>query len=198
MLLRDGLWWPDHDVDCHKAIGFLDDLQRCLELVPVERRKTCLQAGGNMGVWANYLAPLFVEVWTVEARLENYLCLVRNIRQPNIRPIWAALGNRPGTTGIWCDPTNAGAARVEGDGRVPVITIDELGLQDCALITLDVEGYEPFAVEGAKETIERCRPVLLIEDRGHSERFGYKGGWSHSIAGYTNRKLGRDTVLIPQ
>lgn len=192
----DHLWWPDHDVECHRAIGFLDDLRRALEFVPVEKRSVCLQAGGNMGVWANYLAPLFGEVWTVEPRLENYLCLVRNIAHANIRPIWAALGEKPGTTGIWCNPVNAGSPRVEGEGRVPIITIDELQIAP-SFMTLDIEGYEPIAVQGAQETIARCKPVLLVEDRGHSKKYGFNVEWTADIPGYRRKKLQRDTLLIP-
>lgn len=194
---RKGLWWPKEDVACYEAIGFLDDLNKCLEFVPREKRKVCVQAGGNMGVWANYLSETFGEVWTIEPRLENYLCLVRNIARSNIRPIWAALGESPGTTGIWCNPANAGSARIDGHGRVPVITIDELELDACDLITLDIEGYEPFAISGAKETIDKYRPVLLIEDRGHSDKFGRDRGWSSEIQGYVVRKrLYRDVLLV--
>lgn len=48
---------------------------------------------------------------------------------------------------------------------VPVqkIALDGLGLPRVDLIKLDIEGMEHEALEGARETIMRCRPVLLIE-----------------------------------
>lgn len=32
-----------------------------------------------------------------------------------------------------------------------------------AVIQLDVEGHEQYALEGAKATIERCRPLIVLE-----------------------------------
>lgn len=46
---------------------------------------------------------------------------------------------------------------------VPVITLDSLGLDDVTHIKLDAEGYEQEVLEGARETLTRCRPVLSLE-----------------------------------
>src|SRR5581483_1443647 len=32
-----------------------------------------------------------------------------------------------------------------------------------SLIHLDIEGYEPAALDGALRTIQRCRPILIVE-----------------------------------
>jgi FkbM family methyltransferase len=46
---------------------------------------------------------------------------------------------------------------------VPMISIDSLNLERLDFFKLDVEGMEIEALEGARETIERCKPVLLVE-----------------------------------
>lgn len=46
---------------------------------------------------------------------------------------------------------------------VAVITLDSLGLEDVTHIKLDAEGYEQEVLEGARETLTRCRPVLSLE-----------------------------------
>jgi hypothetical protein len=44
------------------------------------------------------------------------------------------------------------------------VTIDEtIGNRNVTIIQLDVEGYEHNALEGAKETIERCKPIIIVE-----------------------------------
>jgi FkbM family methyltransferase len=47
---------------------------------------------------------------------------------------------------------------------VPVVRIDDLKLPHCGLIKCDVEGMEVSVLKGAKETIEKFRPVLYVEN----------------------------------
>jgi FkbM family methyltransferase len=54
--------------------------------------------------------------------------------------------------------------------RIQVITrrLDEFDLDNIGFIKIDVEGHELAVLEGAERTLERWRPVLLIEiDRQH-------------------------------
>jgi hypothetical protein len=54
----------------------------------------------------------------------------------------------------------------DGDHRVvevPVRRLDECELTNVAFIKIDVEGHEERAIVGAKQTIARDRPVMLIE-----------------------------------
>ena len=46
---------------------------------------------------------------------------------------------------------------------MPTVIIDELDLPSCGLIQLDVEGYEYFALLGARRTIEKYHPVIMVE-----------------------------------
>ena len=46
---------------------------------------------------------------------------------------------------------------------VPLRTLDEYALKDLGLIKIDVEGHELAVLDGAKETIARERPLLLVE-----------------------------------
>lgn len=46
---------------------------------------------------------------------------------------------------------------------IPIRTLDSFGLQDVALVKIDVEGTELAVLRGATETIKASKPTLLIE-----------------------------------
>jgi FkbM family methyltransferase len=47
--------------------------------------------------------------------------------------------------------------------RVPTRTLDSYDLRNIGFIKVDVEGHEQAVLRGARETIARDRPVLLLE-----------------------------------
>lgn len=63
--------------------------------------------------------------------------------------------------------TNVGASHLsstdQSDVLVAAMPLDSFKLSDVGFIKLDVEGYELFALKGAVETIQRCRPVMMVE-----------------------------------
>jgi FkbM family methyltransferase len=50
---------------------------------------------------------------------------------------------------------------------VDMKTLDEYDFNDVILIKIDVQGYEPNVIEGAKETIKKHRPYLFVEFEEH-------------------------------
>jgi FkbM family methyltransferase len=59
---------------------------------------------------------------------------------------------------------------------VQVETIDSYNFQDVGFIKIDVEGYEKFVLEGAVDTIARCRPTIQLEIVANQcRKFGYWG-----------------------
>lgn len=63
---------------------------------------------------------------------------------------------------------NFGGLSLQPDGsrgvKVRVRPLDSLQLAACHLIKIDVEGFEPQVLRGARETIARCRPLLYVEN----------------------------------
>ncbi len=47
--------------------------------------------------------------------------------------------------------------------RVQALTIDSLHLDSCALVKIDVEGFEDLVIAGATETLKRLSPVIYAE-----------------------------------
>lgn len=54
--------------------------------------------------------------------------------------------------------------------RVPAMTLDSLGLEECRAVKIDVERAEPLVLAGARELLRRCRPTLIVEALGDEER----------------------------
>jgi len=62
-------------------------------------------------------------------------------------------------------------------GDVVMCTIDSLNLEKCDLIHLDIEGYEGKALLGAANTIQKFKPVIIIERNSgasYLESLGYR------------------------
>ena len=105
-----------------------------------------------------------------------------------------ALGARPGTARVPVIPLSqahnfggvALSTDTEGGEQVPVEHVDDLGLEACRLVKVDVEGMEAEVLEGARATIGRLRPLLYLEnDRAERSRalielvqsLGYRAFW---------------------
>lgn len=96
-----------------------------------------------------------------------------------------ALTNRNiGTIGIQDHPEHGGHnftiynnTQVKKDQfvvNVPCRTIDSYNFDDVDAIKIDVEGSELFVIEGAEQTIDRCRPSVQVEIvPNQCERYGY-------------------------
>lgn len=103
-------------------------------------------------------------------------CLRYNMRNyPQVRLMQAGLSDQY-TTGFLSPSPNVGASHIELTGTenpVSLVCIDSLFLQKLHLLKLDIEGFETYALRGAAETINRCRPVMLLEvNTGALERAG--------------------------
>jgi FkbM family methyltransferase len=88
-------------------------------------------------------------------------------------------------------PFNFGALALSrasaGGARVPLVTLDSLALAACRLIKIDTEGMEPQVLDGARELIARCRPLLYVENNAPGaspalsqrlDALGYAARWS--------------------
>ena len=52
---------------------------------------------------------------------------------------------------------------------VPVMKLDDFGLRP-DLIKMDVQGFEPWVLQGALTTLGSCAPVLMLEVEGSTVR----------------------------
>lgn len=196
-------WWvPEGEIERHVTRRIRSGKQIDEVTQFCRHKRVAVQAGGNWGYWPAKMAGIFGTVYTFEPEHTNFTALAANLAgMPNVIRIEAALGAGAGPVGILKFPGKSGHSRVDGEGYVPRLRLDDLVLPVCDLIYLDIEGYEYPAIVGAQSTIKRCRPVIAFEEKGHSERMGYDVGSSEAylkVLGYrVVKKVAHDLVMVP-
>lgn len=170
-------WWkPDNDLIAINTV--INESSRIPEYLKyVKRRSVCIQAGGNIGVFAKRLSSEFNRVLTFEPDEENFECLSMNlIDNNNIIKYNRALSNNEGlvsTYRIEQEKNNYGATMIKEDIEgLPCIVIDNLNLDYLDFLFLDIEGCELMALEGGVKTIDIFSPVISVELKGLSKVFG--------------------------
>lgn len=210
---KDGWLWPASDTIAWPVL--LQEAAAIPEILKhVPGRSVALQAGGHCGLIVRQIADVFASVYTFEPHPTNFVCLVNNVPDRHVCKIQACLGterSEPVGMSDWGNNTSASYVGedetlphfrpVEG-AKSPVLTIDSLNLPSLDLLMLDVEGFEFRALEGAKQTISRHKPVVVLELVGHGKRYGVadsdvraKMKW-HGYAEIA--RLERDSVFVHQ
>jgi FkbM family methyltransferase len=168
MKLIDGIYWPD-DVGekWRHAVAHVGALEWSLQACG--KKRTAVQAGGNIGLWPRRMAEVFAHVYTFEPEPISRACLERNVLK-NVTVSCAALGDRAGT----CDMVrrSLGSHRLIEGQTIQVTTVDALEIPDLDFLQLDVEGYEWHALKGAQATVQRCHPLIQVELRGFTDKYG--------------------------
>src|SRR5262245_57205498 len=142
---------------------------------------TVLDVGAYTGLYSLIAALRGAKVMALEPLPANYWRLGVNARLNKIRleMMMVAASDRDGFAALHYNPKVAlttGASlqrqmKLHHDQiQVRCVKIDSLFLIDLSAIKIDVEWHEPCVLKGAMRTIERWRPVLLIETLDESMR----------------------------
>lgn len=88
-----------------------------------------------------------------------------------------ALGAAPGFVSLTTRDTSSGDTYVSGPGDIPMRTLDSLALPVLDFIKIDCEGFEHEVIKGAAMTLQRCKPVVLVEQKAKNLKanFGIDG-----------------------
>jgi FkbM family methyltransferase len=175
------------------AIGGLEPEFSVLpQLVP--GGMAALDIGANMGVYTYALAGIARHVHSFEPQAACCDVIASWAANRNVTVHHVGVGSAPGDLILHVPVvdgrrigTRASFTAVEGpheDVRVPIITIDSLGIEGIGFIKIDVEGFEHDVLVGAEKTLRRWQPALLVElDRGRQSResFDRSVGFLHDL-----------------
>lgn len=146
-------------------------------------------AGAHVGTWTRILSMRFESVIAVEPAGDTFEALTANMQAfgcANVDLCNVALGAAPGSVSLALDAVNeqrqnTGARYVQPHGDTVMVAIDGWHLPALGFLKLDIEGSELAALLGARETIRRCRPVVLFEEKGFGVRLGSRRGQSAAL-----------------
>jgi FkbM family methyltransferase len=149
--------------------GRLDHDQNALPYIlpHINEGNTVLDIGAYIGdhtiAYSNKVGETG-EVMAFEPSINAYRCLKHNMLGiKNVFCQQVAVGLKNGRTDIQEVEGNDGMNYILEGGTVEMIKIDFLKLKKCDFIKIDVEGYELDVLKGAKNTIKKFKPKLLIE-----------------------------------
>lgn len=135
-----------------------------------------IDVGAHVGSWSIGFSKLFKKVFAFEADQTNFSFLGKNIeahKSNNIQTFYTAIGETQKQVSIQKGTQNSGQSHVCNGNSVEMKKIDDFIelFNNINLIKIDVEGYEYNAILGAKETILKFAPLIMIEVNGLSEQY---------------------------
>ena len=177
--LRSNTWWPKGEVACYTGTSEEIDIPPWVASYAT-KKNVIVQAGGNAGWYTKLYSEIFDRVYVFEPDYVNFICLNLNVPFDHVIKIQACLGDKRGLVKVKSKESDRGKTHViKSDikkdiipANIPTLMIDDLDLDECSVIHLDVEGYELFALRGAIKTIEKFKPLIALENREHWLRYG--------------------------
>lgn len=131
----------------------------------VKNFNTVIQAGGNCGMYPRFYKNYFKNVYTFEPDELNFYCLDYNCQGEGYYKYQGGLGDTTEKLAIRKPSDNNVGMHyiVDAPGKIQMYRIDDLNLESCDLIHLDIEKYESKALMGGIETIKKFKPVIVTE-----------------------------------
>jgi FkbM family methyltransferase len=140
-----------------------------------EDKDVFVDIGANVGYYSLTMASRGLPVVAFEPHLPNFQLLCGNaaLNNPHIQCIQAAVSDRSGEATFHAASSPLSGSldftfnpQVLKSYRVRAVTLDDFveehPLPERMLIKAIIQGYEPEFIRGARRTIERCRPEMIL------------------------------------
>lgn len=140
---------------------YLEGRKRC------RVRSVAVDVGAHIGLFSYWMVKDFVQVVAFEPVERHRECWRANVPvRPQDILYDCALGAHEGAVAMQTlVPSSSGGTAIAGPGTIPLRTLDSFALPGVTLLKIDVEGYELEVLQGAADTLTRCRPVCIVEQR---------------------------------
>ncbi len=149
------------------------------EEISESKCRVAIDVGSHIGTWTYFLADKFNFVHCFEPLKIHQDCWKKNVEEYENAELYpVALGYKEEKVKMFLPNEASVAAHIEGYGAptsytdqiefndIKVCSLDSFNFSNVDFIKIDVEGYELNVVKGAKQTILRNKPYILVEDHG--------------------------------
>lgn len=154
-----------------------------------------IDIGAHVGFFSAAVARYFNQVVAFEPRTDNFLALKRNVPS-NVLCFNSAVGKARGRCGMH-NPSqdNSGAWEMVPGNDTDIVVLDEFSLKP-NVIKIDVQGAERDVLEGARETLLRYKPVLIVECVKGGVADPAPGEYLAELGAKPVMKIGKDVVFL--
>jgi len=134
-----------------------------------------VDVGAHVGLWSMQAEQDFERVTAFEPVDAHAALFTMNVYRARLYRV--ALGAARDEVEMVTPETSTGDTFVGGPGTTPMRMLDDFTFERIDLLKIDVEGYELPVCAGAVRTLKRCKPVIVIEQKGHDAgRHGFEAG----------------------
>lgn len=183
--LQNGLklWYRADDkyIGQRIALQKYEEYESILILRNVNKNSVVADVGANIGYYTLLLAKICKKVYALEPDKNCFGILKKNVKENNLKNVVLinkAVSDGKGKVEFVVDKVNLGNSRIKSqrdcfaEPRNDVVSCDTLddiliNEKQIDLIKIDVQGWEPKVILGAKKIIAKYSPVLFLEFNGN-------------------------------
>jgi len=138
-----------------------------------------IDCGAHIGTFSFVPAIEQNKILLIEAATQNYECLELTFKHFTNAIIEKAIVlDKKQNCNFSSDYGPFGSPVLEDSGSEQSTTIDEIcnkhNIDSVSMIKIDIEGFEEEAIIGAQDTINKNKPIMLLEINGHCLRIRNK------------------------
>ena len=151
-----------------------------------DNKRVAIDIGSCEGLWSLNLSDEFKTVYAFEPMPEVYDMTLRWLPE-NVKPHNVALSNKEETIEMIFFKQNVGMTMRKGNAFIEdhmknspnkvfvtkTRTLDSYVFQNVDFIKIDAEGEEQNIIYGAKETLDRCSPIIFVDSDDDIRIDGY-------------------------
>lgn len=184
-----GMWVPQREKERFSKVPLVDGIMD-LDVTKVKQAATlcksrhmAIDVGAHIGATTLALSEMFHRVEAFEPMPPTFRALGQNIRgRQNIGIHRAAVTSIPAILCFEYVARHSQFSRMLSDGQEPQFadsilfervegtTLDCHRYPRVSFIKIDVAGVELDVLAGASQTIKRCQPLILLEQRGNEQK----------------------------